>query len=228
MSQIDSKLASASMRGLLRRCHRDAGPDIARSSGLFGLFIDPYDDEGFVVDAPNLHTRLRLSRRGEGFAGDLRCAESAMPVADDSFALIFLNCAFEVARDPVGLAAECARMLESEGTLLVLGLNPWSPAHLRWMFGGLRAWSPEATSALLSGLGLEVAGWRYLGARWSTKPAVTIDLAGARPLGSPLRSGFLLEARRRDPGMIPLRVQKSRVQFAGGARAGSARIRVAR
>ena len=109
------------MRGLLRRCHRDAAADVARCSGRYGLFVEPHSDDGFVAAPPNLHTRVRLQRDADGFAGDLRCSESAMPLADDSFALIFLTCAFETACDPVGLAAECVRLLESEGTLLVLG-----------------------------------------------------------------------------------------------------------
>ncbi|HTA65162.1 MAG TPA: methyltransferase domain-containing protein [Xanthomonadaceae bacterium] len=214
------------MRGLLRRCQRDAAADIARCSGRYGLFIEPHEDAGLVVAAPNLHTSVHLQRSGEGFDGDLRCLESAMPLADDSFALIFLTCAFETARDAVGLAAECARLLEPEGTLLVLGLNPLSPAHLRWMFSGIKAWSPEATATLLTGLGLEVVGSRYLGARWSARTTAAIDIAGARARGSPLRSGFLLEARRRDPGLTPLRVQSSRVRIGSGARAGSVRMRI--
>ena len=228
-SPAASRLASEPMRGLLRRARHDAAADVARCSGRYGLFLEPHADEGFVVSAPNLHTRVHLQREDEGFAGDLVCSEAAMPLADDSFALVFLTCAFEASRDAVGLAAECARLLEPEGTLLVLGLNPVSPARLRWMFGGLRAWSPEATSALLSGLGLEIVGWRYLGARWSGDAATAaIDVAGARVHGSPLRSAFLLEARRRDPGLTPLRVSPSRVRVGSGARAGSARVRSAR
>ena len=97
------------------------------------------------------------------------------------------------------------------------------------MFGGLRAWSPEATAALLAGLGLEIVGWRYLGARWSARTNKTaIDIAGTRFHGSPLRSGFLLEARRRDPGLTPLRASSARVRIGSGARAGSAKIRSAR
>ena len=223
MSCAETKLASDGVRGLLRRCLRDAAPDVARFSGRYGLFMEPYQDEEFAAAAPNLHTRLHLQRDGDGFGGDLQCSESAIPIADASMALIVLTCGLEVARDPVGLAAECARMLESEGSLLVLGLNPWSPAHLRWMFGGLRVWSPEATAALLSGLGLEIAGWRYLGARWTAHTTATIDVAGQQNHGSPLRSGFLLEARRRDPGMTPLRVQTGPVRFGSGARPGMTR-----
>jgi len=130
--------------------------------------------------------------------------------------------------NPIGLAAEFARLLEPEGTLLVLGLNPWSPAHLRWMFGGLRVWSPDALRALLTGLGLEIMGCRYLGARWSAGEMSAVDVGAVQIAGSPLRSGFLLEARRRDPGMTPLRVTSSAVRFGAGARAGSARMRVGR
>jgi SAM-dependent methyltransferase len=225
-SHAEATLAGERMRALLRRCHRDATPDVARSSGRYGLFLRPHADDGYAIAAPNLHTRLQLQRDGDGFTGDLRCSESAIPLADDSIALIFMACAFEAARDAVGLAAECARLLEPEGTLLVLGLNPWSPAHLRWMFGGLHVWSPDALRALLTGLGLEIMGCRYLGARWSATTISALDVGGSQRAGSMLRSGFLLEARRRDPGMTPLRAQSAKVRFGAGARAGSARMRI--
>jgi SAM-dependent methyltransferase len=227
-SHAETTLAGERMRALLRRCHRDAMPDVARCSGRYGLFVQPHADDGYALATPNLHTRLHLHRNGDGFVGDLRCSESAIPLADDSIALIFMACALEAARDAVGLAAECARLLEPEGTLLVLGLNPWSPAHLRWMFGGLRAWSPNALRALLTGLGLEIVGCRYLGGYWSAGATPALDVGQTQTHGSPLRSGFLLEARRRDPGMTPLRVQSSKLRFGAGARAGSARMRIDR
>ena len=216
------------MRALLRHCHRDAARDVARCSGRYGLFVQPHADPGYEIATPNLHTRLQLLRDGEDFGGDLRCGESMLPLVDDSFALIFAMCAFEAARDPVGLAAECARLLEPEGTLLVLGLNPWSPARLRWMFGGLRAWSPDALRALLTGLGLEIVGCRYLGAHWSARSAAANEIGDTRRHGSPLRSGFLLEARRRDPGLTPLRAKPAKLRIGAGASAGPARMRVRR
>jgi SAM-dependent methyltransferase len=228
MSRAEATLSGERMRGLLRRCHRDAAPDVARSSGRYGLFVEPNVDDGYPVVAPNLHTRLHLQRDGDGFDGDLRCSESAIPLADESLALVFSVCAFEAARDAIGLAAEFARLLEPEGTLLVLGLNPWSPAHLRWMFGGLHIWSPDALRALLTGLGLDIMGCRYLGARWSAGEMSAVDVGAVQIAGSPLRSGFLLEARRRDPGMTPLRVQSPAVRFGAGASAGSARMRIGR
>lgn len=210
------------MRALLARCHRDAAADVARFSGRYGLFLEPHASGDYAFDVPNLHTRLHLQRANDGFTGDVQCAESAIPLADDSCALVFAACAFEAARDAVGLAAECARLLEPEGTLLVLGLNPWSPAHLRWMFGGLRVWSPDALHALLAGLGLEVMGCRYLGTRWSVSSSPAVDVGVPPAPGSPLRCAFLLEARRRDPGMTPLRVQPTAMRI-GGARAGMTR-----
>ncbi len=227
-SRAEASLAGERMRTLLRRCHRDAAADVARCSGRYGLFLQPHDDEGYTIATPYLHTRLRLLRDGDGFAGDLRCDEAMLPLADDSLAFIFSVCAFESARDPVGLAAEYTRLLEPEGTLLVLGLNPWSPAHLRWMFRGLRVWSPDAMRALLSGLGLEIVGCRYLGGHWAARAAPALDVGGARRRGSPLRSGFLLEARRRDPGMTPLRAKPAKLRIGAGASAGSARMRVRR
>jgi len=228
MSRAEATLSGERMRALLQRCHRDAAPDVARCSGRYGLFIEPHVEGSYAFAAPNLHTCLHLQRDGDSFDGDLRCGESALPLADESVALIFAACAFEAARDAIGLAAEIARVLEPEGTLLVLGLNPWSPAHLRWMFGGLHVWSPDALRALLTGLGLEIMGCRYLGARWSAGETAAVDVGAVQIAGSPLRSGFLLEARRRDPGMTPLRAQSSAVRFGTGARAGSARMRIIR
>ncbi len=227
-TRAETTLISEAMRALLRRCHRDAAGDVARFSGRYGLFVQPHSDDGYAFAAPNLHTRLHLQRAGDGFTGDLQCSESAIPLTDDSLALIFMACALETARDPVGLAAECARLLEPEGTLLVLGLNPWSPAHLRWMFGGLRVWSPDAVRALLTGLGMEIMDCRYLGAHWSANAPPTLDVGAAQTAGSPLRSGFLIEARRRDPGMTPLRVESTGMRFGSGARAGSVRMRIDR
>lgn len=226
-TRAEATLSNEGMRALLRRSLRDAAPDVARSSGRYGLFVQPHVDDGYALAAPNLHTCVQLQRDGDGFVGDLRCSESAIPLADESLALIFMAGAYETARDAVGLAAECARLLEPEGTLLVLGLNPWSPAHLRWMFGGLRVWSPDALRALLTGLGLEIVDCRYVGARWSAHAMPALDVGAAQTHGSPLRSGFLLEARRRDPGMMPLRVKPTAVRF-GGVRAESARMRIGR
>ncbi|MBS0193058.1 MAG: methyltransferase domain-containing protein [Proteobacteria bacterium] len=217
------RLAGGALRGLLRRASRDAAPDVARCSGFYGLFVEPFDDAPALA-TPNIHTRVHLRRDGAGLAGDLHCDEMRLPFADGSFALVYLACALETSRDAVGLAAECARLLEPEGTLLVLSLNPLSPARLRWAFAGLRAWSPEATSAVLSGLSLDVMGWRYLGARWSgDADTASIDVAGAQVHGSPLRSAYLLQARRRDAGMLPLRATPQRVRVGGGAPAASAR-----
>ncbi|MEO8741704.1 MAG: methyltransferase domain-containing protein [Lysobacteraceae bacterium] len=226
MNRAEGALAGESMRALLQRCLRDAVPDIARASGRYGLFLQPRGADAEAIAAPNLHTQLHLQRMGNGFTGDLRCDESAIPLADASLALIFTECAFESARDAVGLAAECARLLEPEGTLLVLGLNPLSPAHLRWMLGGLRAWSPDALRSLLTGLGLEIIGCRYLGGFWSAGTSAALDIGGTRMRGSPLRSGFLLEARRREPGLTPLRAQQAKLRIASGARAGSVRMRI--
>ena len=214
-------LAREGTRRLLAACRHAAAADVARSSGRYGLFVDPQAPAEDRFTSPNLHTAVYLHRDDANFAGDVHCDESMLPFADESFALIFLGCGFELARDPVGLAAECARLLEPEGTLLVLGLNPWSPARLRWLFSGLHSWSPEALRPMLTGLGLEVLRHRYLGGVWSGGDSATLDL-GDMPsaASSPLRCGFLLEARRRDPGLTPLRATAQRVALGSGAHAG--------
>ena len=219
--RVQTWLARDGTRRLLAACRHAAAPDVARSSGRYGLFVYPQAplDDRFV--SPNLHTAVYLHRDEANFAGDVQCVESMLPFADESFAMIFLGCGFELARDPVGLAAECARLLEPEGTLLVLGLNPWSPARLLWLFSGLHSWSPEALRPMLTGLGLEVLRHRYLGGVWSGGEANMLDLGDMQSAASsPLRCAFLLEARRRDPGLTPLRATPQRVAIGTGAHAG--------
>lgn len=214
-------LARAATRRLLATCRHAAAVEVARSSGRYGLFVYPQAPEQDRFQAPNLHTAVYLHREQENFAGDVRCAESTLPFADESFAMIFLGCGFELAHDPAGLAAECARLLEPEGTLLLLGLNPWSPARLRWLFRGLHSWSPEALRAMLGRIGLEVVRYRYLGGIWLGSEEAALDLGEARnTASSPLRCSFLLEARRRDPGLTPLRAAPQRVVLGTGAHAG--------
>ena len=214
-------LAREGTRRLLAACRHAAAADVARSSGRYGLFVYPQAPAEDRFSSPNLHTAVYLHRDDEDFAGDVHCAESMLPFADESFALIFLGCGFELARDPVGLATECARLLEPEGTLLVLGLNPWSPARLRWLFRGLHSWSPEALRPLLTGLSLEIVRYRYLGGVWSGGDVNTLDLGDAgSAASSPLGCAFLLEARRRDPGMTPLRASPQRVAIGTAAHAG--------
>jgi SAM-dependent methyltransferase len=214
-------LGRASTRRLLHACQLAAAADVARSSGRYGMFVYPQVPIDERFQPANLHTVVHLHRSGQRIAGDVHCEEASLPFADESFALILLSCGFEFARDPVGLAAECARLLEPEGTLLVLGLNPWSPAHLRWMFRGLHSWSPEALRPLLTGLGLEIIRHRYLGGIWSGGDANALDPAETGDAAtSPLRCAFLLEARRRDPGMTPLRTARQRVALGTGAHAG--------
>jgi SAM-dependent methyltransferase len=214
-------LARATTHRWLDACMQSAAVDVARGSGRYGLFVYPQAPAGLRFQTPNLHTVVHLYRDDANLAGDLRCAESTLPFADESFALIFLGWSFEFARDPVGLAAECARLLEPEGMLLVVGLNPWSPARMRWLFRGLHSWSPEVLRPLLTGLGLEILGCRYLGGICSGGDAAMLDPGGVRsaPIGL-LRSGFLLEARRRDPGLTPLRTTPARVVLGTGAHAG--------
>src|SRR5260221_12994652 len=129
-SHAEATLAGERMRALLRRCHRDATPDVARSSGRYGLFLQPHADDGYAISAPNLHTRLHLQRDGDGFAGDLRCSESAIPLAYDSIALIFMACAFQAAPESVGLAAQLARFLPPPENPPVPGPNHWGPVIL--------------------------------------------------------------------------------------------------
>lgn len=212
----DSWLQRTSTRQLLDACQREVTADVARCAGRYGLLLYPQTPLDARLATTNVHTPIHIYRNGPTFDGELRCVESALPLGDEGVALIYLGCAFELSSDPVGLAAECARLLEPDGRLLVLGLNPWSPAHLRWMGRGLRSWSPDALRPLLTGVGLDIIGWRYVGGLWTGRDPGTVDAAepASATVGNPLRCAFVLEARRREPGLTPLRVTPARVATA--------------
>ncbi len=216
LTRRQSWLQRAGTRQLLAACQREVRVDVARSGGRYGLLLYPQTPLDARFDTANVNTPVHLHRQGTWLAGDMRCVESELPLADDSLALIYLGYAFELSSDPVGLAAECARLLEPEGRLLILGLNPWSPAHLRWFGRGLRNWSPSALRALLTGMGLDIVGYRYVGGLWSGGDVGMVDAAepASATVGNPLRCAFVLEARRREPGMTPLRLAPARVATA--------------
>jgi SAM-dependent methyltransferase len=199
---------------------RQAVPELTRVFGHSGLYLRPSPAIAPALSGNMLAGVLSLYRSAGGFAGDLRCRDDALPIASASLALVYALLVFETSATPTALLAEVARVLKPDGVALFLGLNPWGLARLRWAGNGFSTTAPQPFAAQVREAGLDVQRSRYIGPLWS--PPDQLDL-GAKPHDGPtarLRMASIIVARRRDPGLTPLRVSPAVTGFRPGISTG--------
>src|SRR5690554_2419711 len=97
-----------------------------------------------------------------------------------------------------------ARVLKPEGTLLLLVLNPWSPACLRWRWKGPRPIGSAWLRAGLATAGLDLVRSRALGPYWAGRDRLELRTEWRR-VSDGLRAARLWVARKREAGLTPLR-----------------------
>lgn len=166
-----------------------------------------------LADLMSLHAQPDAASWG----GDLRCDMDDFPVADGSLALVFLLHSLDHSTDPSRLLREVARLLQPEGCLISVGLNPWSPWSLQW-----RGRGPLARSAQHSGRLIEEAGLTLL-RLYRLGPSMPFDKAEiprqadlSSPLLGGLHAGHAWCARKRVKGMTPdARVARQRSRLVG-------------
>jgi SAM-dependent methyltransferase len=163
---------------------------------------------------------LSLHRQGDAFRGALACDDARLPFASGSLSLVYALFVFESSPDPQALMSEVARVLMPEGSAIFLTLNPWGPSRLRWAFKGMRGFDPGLFAGQVRASGLDVQRRRYLGPIWSAASATDLDPAGSSSLAARLRVASLVVARRRDPGVTPLRASGPVLKFRPGMSAG--------
>lgn len=205
---------------LLDEVQRQVIPDLTRVFGHTGLYLRPTAAQMPVLSGNLLANVVSLHRDGAGFGGELDCRDDALPFPDGSLALVYALFVFETSPDPDALLKEIARLLKPEGVALLVRLNPTGLARLRWMSKGLRCAGRSAFAADVREAGLEVQRRRCLGPYWSADNAVD-PTPGSRngPL-SRLRIASLVVARRRDPGVTPLRAMSPAMKLRPGMSAG--------
>lgn len=206
--------------GLVQEVQRQAVPELTRVFGHGGLYLRPAEALPATLSGNMLANVLCLHRQGGRLAGDLGCQDHALPVASGCLSLVYALFVLETSPDPGALLAEWARVLKPDGVALILSLNPWAPARLRWAFKGLRVRDAATVAAQVRGAGLEVQRRHYLGPVWTAPQGV--DLGARRRPGplSRLRMASLIVARRRDPGLTPLRIGAPALKFRPGVSAG--------
>jgi SAM-dependent methyltransferase len=205
-------------RQLLADVQRDALPEMTRIFGTNGLYLRPSSLISPDLSGNLLAKIVSLWRSGPGFRGDLDCLDAEIPLASASLSLIYALFVVEGAASPAVLLHEFARMLKPEGTVLVLSLNPWSPAQLRWL-------KPPASSSAhrldrqAQEAGLEVVRRQYLGPFWPALRPLQFD-PRQRGLLDGFRAARLTVMRRREAALTPMRKPAAAVSLRPGQSAG--------
>ena len=141
---------------------------------------------------------LCLHGGAAGFHGDLRC-RLPLPLANASCAVAIVQHLGDAGCDPVGLLAECERVLVPGGWLWLLALNPLSPYRWRWRGQGLEAREPVTWRRRLRAAGLVPdSGTQGGGPTWERIPHAR------QQDGVGLRAAFLLRAEKRRLPLTPL------------------------
>lgn len=170
---------------------------LTRVAGTHGLLLD-----GMGLPLPRVAgiacwTTLRPGMAGD-WRGPLRARLLELPFVDDSLCVV-LACRVGAAEATRETAAELARVLAPHGTLLVVGLHPWS----LWR-GGV---APGRWERHLRAAGLSVKPAQRLGAPW---PRVAGGAGLPRWLAHALGGAYVIEARRSVLAVLPLRTTSGR------------------
>lgn len=205
---------------MLHDVQRQAIPELTRVFGHTGLYLRPTPALAPVLSGNMLANVISLHRGAEGFEGDLACRDDQFPICSGCVSLVYGLFVLETSASPTALLDEMARVLKPEGVAILLTLNPWSPVRLRWGFRGLVPRDPATVAAEVQAAGLEVQRRRGIGPLWSSAPAVDLAVRGRDHPWSGLRMASLVVARRRDPGLTPLRAASPALKFRPGMSAG--------
>ena len=205
-------------RRLLEAVQRAALPEMTRVFGQNGLYLRPSASISSDLSGNMLANVLSLCRDGGRLSGELSCLETELPICSGSMSLVYSLFVLEASSDPGQLLNELARILKPGGFVLVLGMNPWSPAQLRWLRPPIPT-SASKLSRLASEANLEFVRRQCLGPFWPSAGAPAEDRASAGWLDG-FRAASLTVLRRREAALTPLRKAAGTVSLRPGMSAG--------
>ncbi len=195
-----------------------ATPELTRVFGQHGLYLRPIGGGPAELSGNMLANVLCLHREGSGLAGQLRCMDAELPICTGSLSLVYCLFMLESSTEPAALLREIARILKPEGMALVISLNPWSLAQLRWL-APARVSSMSSVERHANAAGLEVVRRQYLGPFWP-KARSTVTDSGRSPWIDRFRAAGMLVLRHREAGLTPLRKAASAVSLRPGMSTG--------
>lgn len=188
-------------------------PKLTSIYGRNGLYLRPGGGVAAELSGNMLQCVISLQRDAQGFSGELRCEDDALPIAVDSLSLIYAQHVFESSSCGAELARELSQALAPEGSLLVMLLSNLSPWRLSWRGQGLAALSALSVRRWLEDAGLQLQATHGAGpllpwhlGRAEDSERQRLELAG-------LRAATLLVFRKHRPAMTPLRA-RSAIRFA--------------
>lgn len=213
----DNLFANAPAHALLELELAALAPQLAGLYGPQGLFVRAHASAPKAISAPMLARLLLLhADTPQYLAGDANCSIRSLPFADDSFRVVLVQHAHEVLDDAAAFQDEISRILAPDGVAIIVGFAPVSP----W-----RGWIAAQQRKGSSPVNLATPGqWRRALARQG------VDAYALRRIGSvfprpvfgerehshranlwqrgldPLRSSFLLLARKRRGAVKPVRI----------------------
>lgn len=214
----DSLFATDAAHALLDLELRALAPQLAGLYGPQGLFVRAHESAPRVISAPMLARLLRLhADTPQHLAGDAACAIQSLPFADDSFRVVLVQHAHEALGDASAFQDEVARVLAPDGVAIVVGFAPVSPWR-GWIAAQQRGGAPRLNLATpgqwrraLARHGVDAYAVRRIG---SVFPQPSADRREHSHRGTlwqrgldPLRSSFLLLARKRRGAVTPLRLR---------------------
>jgi SAM-dependent methyltransferase len=206
-------------RQLIADVQRMAVPELTRIFGQYGLYLRPSSELPADLSGNMLGRVLSLHRAGEGFDGQLRCTDVGLPIDGGCLSLVYALFVLESSPDPALLMQEIARSLKPEGIALVISVNPWSPARLRWPGRGGQAMAQARIERLGREAGLECVRRHPVGPYWPRLDAAIGGQSGRGWLDG-FRAANLLVLRRREAGLTPLRKAPAAVGLRPGMSAG--------
>lgn len=198
---------------------RMAIPELTRIFGQHGVYLRPTGELPPELSGNMLGRVLSLHRDGGGFGGDLRCLDAQLPISGGCLSLVYALFVMETSPDAGLLMQEIARALKPEGVALVISINPWSPARLRWAGRGGRAIALSRLERLGREAGLERVRCHHVGPYWPRLDAAIGGQAGRGWLDG-FRAANLLVLSRREAGLTPLRKAPTAVGLRPGMSAG--------
>ena len=193
---------------LLRDEQRQVLPLLAGCYGQVGIYLRGCEAASPELAGNMLQKVVKLCCNRDAVEGDLRCEAGALPLLRESVDLVVLMHVIEARASAAPLLAEAERALTPEGTLVLVALNPLSPFRARWAGSGLRSATPAASRGWLRDAGFDLLQQRGLGPVLPWLDEARRDASG-RDAFAGLRAGYAMLARKRRPGLTPLRTRPS-------------------
>jgi SAM-dependent methyltransferase len=194
-------------------------PELTRVFGQYGLYIRPSPEISTDLSGNMIGRVVCLHRQGRALAGQLLCEDGHLPIGNHSLSMVYALFAFETSPDPEGLMQEIARSLKPEGVALVLSVNPWCLARLRWLAGLGRGMPAAKVEQWARNAGLDPVRRQHIGPFWPRAEAA-IHAQGGSGLIDELRVANLVVLKRREAGLTPLRKAHAAVSLRPGMSAG--------